>query len=477
MRALSAQGNLELVSSPDFATKVDRAAWRLSLEKPIYKARKRPCSVQLPNPPFLSTAPMHVLHEVGVATSFFDDPVFADAARLWAQLRYCATLIPENGRMALSAEAAGSVVHHHKVAQSEYLGIGLALVVTRHLLGMKYPGLVFRVVDADVALRSGLPGVGDVRLVEGIQTRPDYFMVGYPRNGGPVKIVVLECKGNHGVESQAVRQLAKACVQVRSIEIEGQQNLTSYMVASRLQQAGITVYVIDPPGDDEVWSGTADELERELNEGLGELPEPFTSQRREPGRPAEQPSEVDDEGEPSLFDDLVAAEPETEDPFEPPLPEEARVIKIPRASRKWFSQTLARCAAASALLFAGASRAASAYRPPPSRTAEQRLPDIGEQQRDEVPDTAERYELDGGLRVTGTRSELPLPNGGRFVVYRGLESGLYAQLRDQRLGSYLRSAPEVGARWRNAFHAEEDARDAISIGADGTVLAMSLEPG
>ncbi|MCA1228292.1 MULTISPECIES: hypothetical protein [unclassified Saccharopolyspora] len=465
MRALGISGNLTLVSSRELVDKVNRAALRFERkeQKQIFRYRKWPVPVTVPD--VLPTAPVHVLREVGVATTFFDDPVFADAARLWAQLRYCATLAPHRGRMTLSATAASSVVHHHKVAQSEYLGIGLALFVARHVLSEQYPGLDFQAVDADVALRSGIPGVGAVRQASGVRVRPDYFLIGHPRNGGAVKIVVLECKGNHGNESLAVDQLAKACVQVRSVEIAGRGCLPSLMVASCLRQSGITVHVLDPPGEDELWSGSADELERELNEELGEVPEPFTSER--PG--SEQQDDAVDEL--ALFDRTLPVDVEESDTS---FPAEARVLKIPQASQKWFSHALARFGAASALLFAGAGRTAATYRPPPPRGG---FTGLDEQSSASGDDAATAFDLGGGLHVMGTRSVLPLPDGGRFVVHRGLESGLYEQLAGQRLGSYLRSAPGVEERWRNGIPDEEFARDAVSVGSDGTVLAVSLDRG
>ncbi|MEU6130481.1 hypothetical protein ABZ805_15015 [Saccharopolyspora sp. NPDC047091] len=178
--------------------------------------------------------------------------------------------------------------------------------------------------------------------------------------------------------------------------------------------------------------------------------------------------------EPALFDWTAPGDAAEPDPSEPSFPAEARVLKIPQASRKWFSHALARFGAASALLFAGAGRTAATYRPPRPRGG---FIGLGEQTSISGDDAATGFDLGGGLRVMGTRSVLPLPDGRRFVVHRGLESGLYEQLAGQRLGSYLRSAPGVGERWRNDILDEEFARDAISVGSDGTVLAVSLDCG
>jgi hypothetical protein len=65
----------------------------------------------------------------------------------------------------------------------------------------------------------GMPG--EARNRPATKKRPDYFLVGYERT-----VVV------------------------------GTEPLYGLMVASRLKETGIQSYVFDPPGDDELWSGT-----------------------------------------------------------------------------------------------------------------------------------------------------------------------------------------------------------------------------
>jgi hypothetical protein len=87
------------------------------------------------------TSPAQVLHELGVATTFLSASPLAQVARHWAHVRYCATLTARNGCLAQSPHA-GNVVYHHKVAQSEQLGIGLALVVAKRVLRRQHPNWV-----------------------------------------------------------------------------------------------------------------------------------------------------------------------------------------------------------------------------------------------------------------------------------------------------------------------------------------------
>ena len=100
--------------------------------------------------------------------------------------------------------------------------------------------------------------------------RPDYFLVGQRTSGRRTgfKIVVLECKGTHKPPSFAYGQLARAAVQVESLRVGG-RTPPSLMVASRLARSGITAYVLDPPGDDELWSGPT----RDLDDLLRSTPE------------------------------------------------------------------------------------------------------------------------------------------------------------------------------------------------------------
>ncbi|MFC4019155.1 hypothetical protein ACFOW4_14555 [Micromonospora sp. GCM10011542] len=88
----------------------------------------------------MRTTPAQVLHELGVATTLLTASPLSQVARHWAAVRYCATLTRiSGGRLALTPDA-NEVVYHHKVTQSEQLGIGLALVVAKHVLRRQYRG-------------------------------------------------------------------------------------------------------------------------------------------------------------------------------------------------------------------------------------------------------------------------------------------------------------------------------------------------
>jgi hypothetical protein len=407
---------------------------------------KSPSPVDVPE--LLRVRAADVLRELGVATTFLSHSPFREVAQLWAHVRYCATLQhTDRGLMSLTDYAATDVVHHHKVAQSEQLGVGLALVVTRAVLGRRHAGCDFRVVDADVALAAGyvdeLPGEEVVNTSE-TKKRPDYFLIG--RRRGKVHVVVLECKGTHQSRSHVIEQLGTACLQLRTVAI-GRRRLYGLMVGSRLSRSGITSYVLDPPGDDELWQGSEEELDALLDrepEQLDWSPVPPTAQPRNPGG-AES---ADGEAEP-----------------EPPAP-----YSIPSERSGWFTQVLARSTAAKVLMYAGDNSAAAHYLTPRQRGFDSNM--IPELEQDWPDSMAATMTLPQGPVVTGTRLRMPLPGGSSLEVFRGLERQLHRDLTEGRFLAYQRRAGILRQWWRS--RGRHLAGGALSVGNDGTALVIRI---
>lgn len=466
LRHLASPGFVALDSSQSLVDKVTEEARRRSRKFPAYRFRKNPRILPVDLPEAISVTPVEVLRQVGVATTFYGNSPFTAIARHWAQLRYCATLETKKGNLSLSS-LGDEVVHHHKVAQSEYLGIGIALVIAQETLRKQHPGREFSPVDADFGLDRGIPGIGSATQVAGMQSRPDYFLIGRRiRGGSGLKIVVLECKGTHSAsESKIIGQLAKACTQVRSVELAG-KNLSSLMVASRFLPSGIKVCVLDPPGESELWSGTDDELDEILSEEIGGPPEPFgtrmpTSDDLLALEP-DQPTEYDE------FDERESLSELAEQDLEIP-----QIVSIPQASRRWFSRVLARTFAASVLAFAGDGETAAKYRVPRRYEDAQGqyglpLDDAGEIK------TSKRFLLPGGLSAQGTQYSMPLPDDRRLVVFRGIEESVYEELGNERLGSYFRNAQLLWNRWSQAARNITSNGRPIAVGRDGTVVALEI---
>ena len=154
LQRLRTPAHLPVESQEDMASEVHVLAEKKPRPKGSISYLKAPTPVTVDSP--LTTSPADILRELGAATTFVHQSRFLPVAQLWAHVRYCATMrATSRGLLALSPDAAKSVVHHHKVAQSEQLGIGLALVVARAVLRERHPNLDYHVVDADVALKAG----------------------------------------------------------------------------------------------------------------------------------------------------------------------------------------------------------------------------------------------------------------------------------------------------------------------------------
>lgn len=412
----------------------------------------------------MRTTPAHVLHELGVATTLLTASPLSQVARHWAAVRYCATLTKNGGRLALTPDA-NEVVYHHKVTQSEQLGIGLALVVAKNLLRRQYRGWTFHAVDAEVALKAGfVDGGGAVESVSRTKMRPDYILLGHhaTKTHRRMKIVILECKGTHGPPSFIHGQLARAAVQVKALAVGG-HHPPSLMVASHLTQAGITAYVLDPPGDDELWSGDDEELD-----GLLSTSPEDQFWRSRTAIPDETEARQAPTVVPAPTDETIA-EPDLAEELPPGAPQ---VFDIPEQQRPWFTQILTRAVAATALLFAGNSEAASGYATPRQRGTDDAAlqPALFNLDPAWATSSAATFELPNGLSAEGTRHRAPLGRGRVLEVFRGVESRLYRELADGRVGAYLRDAPIFFGR-RAALPADGSV---YSFGRDGTVLVVRV---
>lgn len=460
VRSLGHESTLAVESSEQLVDEVLKSAKEQARKNDAYRYGKQPTPIRIG--PGVRTSPAQVLHELGVATTFLDASPLAQVARHWAHVRYCATLTAYRGHLALS-RYADNVVYHHKVTQSEQLGIGLALVVAKTLLRRQHPGWDFHAVDAEVALKAGfLEGAGEVDTTSKTKKRPDYILLGHHSSGrrGGVKIVVLECKGTHQSSSFAYEQLARATVQVDALRVGGRSQ-PSLMVASCLSRSRITSYVLDPPGDDELWSGADDDLD----ELLRATPED-QDWRPRPAPPDEARMwEVSTDTAPPADDTAVSSEDE--------LPQgRPDVFDIPAERRGWFTQILTRAAAATALLFAGNNAAARDYATPRQREEPPapEPPALFELDPPWDSSTAETLQLRNGLRAEGTRYRAPLPGRKMLEVFRGVDSDLYRHLAEGRVGPYLRAAPRTFRRWEAA----RPDGGVLSIGRDGTVLVIRL---
>lgn len=476
VRTLGECGLIGVESSPGIARRVANEARKLAAKNPAYHFHKPLVPVQIGFPGGLATTPAEVLHELGVATTLFTRSPFADVARHWAHLRYCATLSAANGILALSRDG-DDVVYHHKVTQSEQLGIGFALVVAKRILKRQYPSWEFQAVDAELALRAGgIDGAGRVDHAHPTTMRPDYFLVGRRIVGGSaIKVVVLECKGTHGQEQFAMKQLATASVQVRTVQV-GHAALPALMVACRLSPAQVQTYVLDPPGVENLWSGSEDEMDELLGAEAADV------DLRSSVAPMPDTMRDDDKREDR---DRVATGETATNPDEDDFRDELRggvptVVRVPEDRAPWLCAVLARTAAASALLFAGDDALAANYATPGQRRARpehQAAPDqeplpLPIPEPREAGSATASFTL-AGMDFQGTRHVAALPDGRTLEMSLGMESGMRALLADGRVGRYLRRASQVRAIWQNTDRSRT-MPEATSVNPDGTALTLRI---
>ncbi len=462
LRSLNRPARLPVSSTASLAAEVYTRAKEAKAETSSIVYLKAPSPVEVD--PILHTRPADILRELSVATTFLTDSPFVPVARHWAHVRYCATLDSPCGQLRLSKNAAEAVVHHHKVAQSEQLGIGLALVVARAVLAKKYPRWHFDAVDADVALKAGfIDDVSDdVRNEPGTKKRPDYFLIGRHRADGRagLRVVVLECKGTHGPPGDVIKQLGDACLQVGTVAV-GNHPLYGLMIASRLTERRIESFALDPPGDVELWSGEDEAYAQLLTEPPAQ--EQWARNETHPVTTLTQQSPQPGPGETRG----TGTVPEVlEEPAQVPPPP----YNIPEDRKRWLAQVLSRTTAASVLMFAGDRSAAAGYGT---------LRQIGQ------PDDALPFPLEwadtigrkirmpgGGPVLEGTTYSMPIADGRRLEVFRGVERRLHRRLADGDLRGYLNNASRL-RRWWTARRRPPPG-DVFSVGEDGTAMIIRL---
>ena len=179
----------------------------------------------------------------------------------------------------------------------------------------------------------------------------------------------------------------------------GGRGQPSLMVASCLSRSRITSYVLDPPGDDDLWAG-ADE---DLDELLRASPQEQDWQPRRAGPPEEVR-----QGPADVASPVEEIPSPTEDAPDAPV-----VFDVPAERRGWFAQILTRATAATALLFAGDNASAGEYTTPRQRGEEIRpSPELFEPESIWTLRTTQTLRMANGLRAEGTRHRAPLPGGG-----------------------------------------------------------------
>lgn len=185
--------------------------------------------------------PIDLLRKIGEVTT----PRWVNLARLsasWATRRYFWCIhdhvTPTRAMHFKLSTDARRMERHQKTLLSDEFGVGFAGLLMEQLFGAS------KTVDIQFALAD--PGQYFDVTRRPSSRMPDYLM--WVPNG-PVYIV--ECKGCQTSRSAVINQLRRGMEQVPTIEIPN--TLTPQLViATHLRKSGTTVYVLDPPSNDEL---------------------------------------------------------------------------------------------------------------------------------------------------------------------------------------------------------------------------------
>jgi hypothetical protein len=459
-------GYILVQSDATLAERVQLQAKKLASERPAYKSWKSLREVSEFHGRMVQVYPLEVLHEIGRATVFQERSPLRDYQRLWAQLRYCDVFVygkvafGYGNRLLLMSKDGLAKRFHHKTTQSEYLGIGFAIVVAKKILEEQQPDYRYVAVDAEMALDAAFDLSRFVdkrpRSRRGTSMRPDYFLLGHRADGGrsTTRLVVLECKGTHS-DGYAAKQMGKAAYQLDSVRV-GLTTPPGLMVATVLSGRRIVAKLLDPEGDEELWSGdTAD---------LDEAAEQLDLAPVEPSEEAAAPASSQPKDEQlALFPDsladaqarpLTAATPSA-------MPKDsatAEVYPIPADRKNWFARILSRTAGAGALLFAG--DAANVRRLVSERqlgypAAEEPAVGAGMEERD----------TEFGSYV-GTSHLIHWAGEQSVEIFHGVSNRLYDHLKDQHISRYVLGLGQQPA----GVHIEES--EVVVAANDGTVTAF-----
>ncbi|MEY9860724.1 hypothetical protein ABH935_006361 [Catenulispora sp. GAS73] len=441
LQNLGESSAVEIQSSTYLASHVRKKSARVDAERTEKKLplqARKPRLTPVPKSEHggvMSITPWELLHTLGRATVLAGNGSSRALAQHWGCLKYITTLqANDKGRMELSDDGKDPSFHRKSV-QAEDLGIAFALAAALRVAYVRHPDHHFEVVDADVALEAGWTVRGaDIQQRPNMRLRPDYFLVGV-KDGEPVRVITVECKGSHGeIDAQHI-QLAKAAAQVNAVVIGNGAPPPSLLMATSLAgRGGIEMRILDPTGD-----------------GVLALPEDQVPSLNGPVQE---------------FNDFPAIPTTAPDGRKDSRPG----FYIPQERSEWFSRVLIRTAAASLLAFVG-DRASARY----LLTERQRRrvgPAVEHPSTGIVCDTAITL---AGMDFVGTDHVFRL-DGLRVEAFSGMLRGLHRTLAEQHdVQQYERVLPAARDAWsERRSDAQLEWGGPLAMDADGAVLGLRI---
>ena len=245
-RILRSELVVQVESSNDLVLKVQA---KVAARTQEFQQKNKPLPIFKPIAPVpqfdgmaWTVRPISLLHKLGRMTTPRGLANMAKLSAGWATRRYfwaIAERTDQNVQFRLSRDAL-ELDFHQKSLLSDEFGIGMAgLFMEQHFEAAES-------MDVSLALRDELLAQ---QIEQSGQTQPDYLMW----DGQPnPNYYLVECKGSQSGVAESVSQLRRGLEQLPSIEFaDPARHAASYVVATCLSGNGTTLYIIDPPEEDE----------------------------------------------------------------------------------------------------------------------------------------------------------------------------------------------------------------------------------
>jgi hypothetical protein len=202
--------------------------------------------------------PISLLHKLGRMTTPRGLGNMAKLSAGWATRRYFWAIAERtngNTQFRLSADAL-ELDFHQKGLLSDEFGVGMAGLFMEQHFGASES------MDVSLALKDELLAQ---QIEQSGQTQPDYLMWNSEPNPA---YYLIECKGCQSGVSESVWQLRRGLEQLPSIEFDDpQRHAASYVIATCLSGSATTIYIVDPPEEEDTKRRFTGE---EVSERIGE---------------------------------------------------------------------------------------------------------------------------------------------------------------------------------------------------------------
>jgi len=198
----------------------------------------------------LQIIPLYLLQRLGVVTTPAVENL-ADICSWWAYFRYLwAFDVPAPGTIGSSlrlSQEARNIDFHQKGLLSDQVGVGVAAVLLGDYLNAPF------VADVSVAMNDPLWPI-DLQF----NTSPDYLFF----DNSQTNLFIVECKGTQTTRSASLDQLCRGTEQVPSLVFNDGKTPPALIVATLLSDDGTSVFVLDPPGDEDYLGDHLEKPER-----------------------------------------------------------------------------------------------------------------------------------------------------------------------------------------------------------------------